>query len=540
MLFRRVWGAAVPQDSSPGWAAMTLKVTTLAALKALAPFDGMAADLGSAYQARFVFKAGDYTAQVAADTIGAIYVKANAIAARAGAWVRAFEGKAWVRWWDPAGTGQDGNADDTLAIDCINAMLNAGYVTDLNWNRVLRYTDVSLARNAAITLIDRSDWSIDMTGGSLLIDNLRPAVVDGTNYQIGSGGGIWIGGASRRWRLHNPTVEWARRATYRSVGDGITVKGKPNDRDCASLFFISGRASVKRSPQAGVIIMGARDFSIGDVDTQDLCADSLHFNACRAFTARGVRSTDSRTTDSLQIGDDALAFVNYYHPTDAGGGGAGWKTSTTPWNFSTLGDWSNANCVVGYVNAVGGRANGCRISGSQRVTVGPITARDKFAGAALVIDAVEALNGPQGRRGWRYLASRKVEVGTVQSENCQFGVLIVSDNSSTAAFQDFDVDIGSVTVEGATTHSVAQARSGGVRIGNIKSVNAALQAYQADMPRPGNVVGFIDVTGGAAIALANNGTAANVRVLEAKLNGKRSSGITVETPMRPAGKLFKK
>lgn len=67
----------------------------------------------------FIWKAGNYSAQVAADTAEGIYVKATAIAATAGAWVRQFAEFASIKWfgcvgdYDPvARTG----TNDTAAI----------------------------------------------------------------------------------------------------------------------------------------------------------------------------------------------------------------------------------------------------------------------------------------------------------------------------------------------------------------------------------------------------------------------------------------
>lgn len=44
-------------------------------------------------EGNWVWRAGDYSTQIAADTLEAVFIKANAIATTAGAWVRAFDGR---------------------------------------------------------------------------------------------------------------------------------------------------------------------------------------------------------------------------------------------------------------------------------------------------------------------------------------------------------------------------------------------------------------------------------------------------------------
>lgn len=60
----------------------------------------------------FVFRAGDYSTEIAADTQEGIYVKATSVAASAGAWVRIYNGPALMKWFGIAG---DGTTDDTSA-----------------------------------------------------------------------------------------------------------------------------------------------------------------------------------------------------------------------------------------------------------------------------------------------------------------------------------------------------------------------------------------------------------------------------------------
>jgi hypothetical protein len=62
----------------------------------------------------FNWKTGDYSAEITADTEEGIYLKADAIASTAGAWVRVYDGIADIRWF---GAAADGTTDDTAAVD---------------------------------------------------------------------------------------------------------------------------------------------------------------------------------------------------------------------------------------------------------------------------------------------------------------------------------------------------------------------------------------------------------------------------------------
>lgn len=63
----------------------------------------------------FEWQAGDFSAQVAADTSEGIYIKANGVSASAGAWVRRVNGPVVVEWFGAVG---DGTTDNTAAFQC--------------------------------------------------------------------------------------------------------------------------------------------------------------------------------------------------------------------------------------------------------------------------------------------------------------------------------------------------------------------------------------------------------------------------------------
>ena len=88
-------------------------VTSRTLLKALVPSVGMAVYLSEAgREGTFVWRTGDYSTLIAADTAGGLYLKADTIAASSGAWVRAYSGPANVRWFGVTG---DGSTDDYAA-----------------------------------------------------------------------------------------------------------------------------------------------------------------------------------------------------------------------------------------------------------------------------------------------------------------------------------------------------------------------------------------------------------------------------------------
>lgn len=89
-------------------------VASVAALQALdTTKDAVAILEQSGRQGTFVWTTGNFSSQVTADTQNGIYIKANAIASSAGAWVRAYSGLPNVQWF---GAALDGVTDDTTAI----------------------------------------------------------------------------------------------------------------------------------------------------------------------------------------------------------------------------------------------------------------------------------------------------------------------------------------------------------------------------------------------------------------------------------------
>jgi hypothetical protein len=102
------------KDASITTAKMTSVATTRTVLKALDTTVNTVAWLKEAgREGMFIWKTGDYSTQITADTQEGIYLKADAIASTAGAWVRVYIGQANVKWFGAVG---DGTTDDSTPI----------------------------------------------------------------------------------------------------------------------------------------------------------------------------------------------------------------------------------------------------------------------------------------------------------------------------------------------------------------------------------------------------------------------------------------
>ncbi len=104
--------AAATAANTPG-NADTITVTTRTALKALNTGTKITTDLRDGERLGvFKWTTGDFSAQVAADTQEAIYIKSDAVAASSGAWVRQFHGGVYPEWFGASSL----NADNKTAL----------------------------------------------------------------------------------------------------------------------------------------------------------------------------------------------------------------------------------------------------------------------------------------------------------------------------------------------------------------------------------------------------------------------------------------
>lgn len=107
-------------------ASIYASVDNIAALKGLTAVNGKKVFLTDpSRNGLFIFKSGNFSAEIAADTQEGVYVKANAVAATAGAWVRQYEGSINAKWF-----GVDGTNDHTNIIAAANfiSALGGGYL----------------------------------------------------------------------------------------------------------------------------------------------------------------------------------------------------------------------------------------------------------------------------------------------------------------------------------------------------------------------------------------------------------------------------
>lgn len=74
----------------------------------------------SGREGTWAWRTGDYAAQIAADTAEGLYLKADSVAASAGAWVRVYDGAVRPTWFGAPANGVD---DDRPALEAIDAIM---------------------------------------------------------------------------------------------------------------------------------------------------------------------------------------------------------------------------------------------------------------------------------------------------------------------------------------------------------------------------------------------------------------------------------
>jgi hypothetical protein len=353
------------------------------------------------------------------------------------------------------GARGDGVTDDSQAIQDAVAALRSN--DKLHFPRgTYRFAQRRPLGAAAIVIAGVSDVDIEFEpGAELLMDNLDPTSHTGTSH------GLLVRGPASRISLRNVNIRWAAGAK-RSLGDGIRVVGCPASGAVPSGWSgprapVTGitllDCVVRASPQAGAIMLGVSDITVTGLRVADTGADGLHFNACRR----------ARIDDygAVNTGDDGLALVTYV--------------------------------AIGDVSVVGGRANGVRIAGANRVTVGGLRVVGVRSGSAVMLDSAE----PGTDVGWNYVASRAVRVDDVSATSCDTGIHVLArpGGPGDQRFTDFDVQVDdanfndcdnwAVRAESLTDHKLTGLRmencsvsatsitggNGGVGIDNAQSIS---------------------------------------------------------------------
>ncbi len=353
------------------------------------------------------------------------------------------------------GASGDGVTDDSLAIQAaVRALRPRG---TLYFPRgTYRFAQRHPAGTAAIVIAGLSDVDVEFDHAELLMDNLDATERTGTSH------GLLIRGPASGIALHAVNIRWAAGAR-RSLGDGIRVMGCPAEGDALPTGWSGPRAPIRGialsdciirgSPQAGVIMLGASDITVAGLRVADSGADGLHFNACR----RGrIDDFHARNT-----GDDGLALVTYFARDFT------FDEAAHTFAFPALTNWSNADFVIDDVDVVGGKANGVRIAGTHRLTVGGLRVTGMRSGSAVMVDSAE----PGSDVGWDYVASRAVRLGTVAATNCDTGIHLLArpGASGDERFTGFDVVIDEARLDGCDNWSVraeslTPRRASGLRI----------------------------------------------------------------------------
>ena len=348
----------------------------------------------------------------------------------------------------------DGRIDDMAAIDrALHAADAHGGGTVYFPRGDYRCTRAS-PREHCIELRDVGHVTLRFAPGArLLVDNLD---AEGKGDR---GHGIHITGRSHDIHIDGAFIAWAVRPSRRSRGDGIRVQGYPSS-DRATRRIRIENTVVRRSPQAGIIVMGAEGVDVHRVALIETLADGLHINASRSVRISEVVGVDN--------GDDTLAFVTYQDASEVGKG---------PYGLANLGEWNNDDSRATGIVALGGKANGVRVAGSRNVFISDVRVHDKLNG--VMIDAGEA-DGVDHK--WTYLASREIHVKNVHVTDCFTGLHVTGFDRDLAKdrtrWWTFDILLENALIEMSKHNAIAVVYAAGVQLSGVRarSGNVLLQS----------------------------------------------------------------
>ncbi|WP_307789358.1 glycosyl hydrolase family 28-related protein [Mycolicibacterium baixiangningiae] len=390
----------------------------------------------------------------------------------------------------------DGITDDSAAIKAAQAALTSGqrlYFPEGDY----RFAQQNPAGNAAIHLQGLSDVTVEFAPGArLLMDNLN-ANGHGTSH------GIRVEGAASNVTILNATIEWKTRPSARSFGDGFSVLGwasntAPPPGWTGSTGTVSNvsiiNARVVNAPQTGAVFMGASDVTVTNFTAIGTLADGLHFNANRRVTVNGLVAQNT--------GDDGLAFVTYYHPSQLWTYGPG----DGPFNQPGLGEWNNGGSVASNITVSGGSASGVRVQGGYDITISDVTVTGKDFG--LQINSAQA----SGPGDWTSLASRDIEISDVAINGVQTGIVLATNNingTENSMWWDFSgLTISDVTIHNSRNWSIAVETPSAT---TSKFAGLTLRNIYADVDA--NVGPLGGGNGGILLASLRDSTIDNVRLV---------------------------
>ncbi|WP_199254579.1 glycosyl hydrolase family 28-related protein [Mycolicibacterium mengxianglii] len=390
----------------------------------------------------------------------------------------------------------NGIADDSAAIKAAQAAMTSGdllYFPAGNY----RFAQQNPTGQAAIVLSGLSNVTVEFAPGARLVMDNLDANGHGTSH------GIRIQGAASHVTILNATIEWSTAPSTRSFGDGISVLGWPSDSpppagwtgSTGTVEYVSiVNVRVVNAPQAGAAIMGASDVTVTNFTAVGTKADGLHFNANRRVTLNGLLAQNT--------GDDGLAFVTYYDPSQP------WTYGPTdgPFNQSGIGEWNNGGSVASHIIVTGGRASGVRVQGGYDITISDVTVSNKEFG--LQVNSAIAT----GPGDWTSLASRNVHISDVTINGVQTGIVLATNNidgTQDSKWWNFEgLTISDVTIRGATNWSVSvetpattTSKFAGLTLQNIYAESMA-----SDGPFGGG-------NGGILLASLRDSTIENVRLV---------------------------
>lgn len=114
-------------------------IATRTAMKALTSAADKARPLRlveSGREGEFVWRAGDFSAEVAADTADGVYIKADDTAATAGAWVRQYDGAVWLHWFGAVegdASGANAAANDAAWLAALSYLKQQRHNATAQW-----------------------------------------------------------------------------------------------------------------------------------------------------------------------------------------------------------------------------------------------------------------------------------------------------------------------------------------------------------------------------------------------------------------------
>lgn len=402
---------------------------------------------------------------------------------------------------DSGGKG-DGVTDDWQAIDDAVQLLKSRNAGKLLFPPGSYRIGRGSGRLAGLYFADMSNVIVEFSAGAeLLMDNLNTSTNLGDQAH-----GILVSGNSSNITFVNPCVRWKTKAAARSTGDGMRFLGSIDPNTCVRDIKVIN-PYVEKSPQAGIIFMGCKDVTVENPKLYDTWADGVHINACHD----GV---NVKNATGINTGDDVVAIVTYYHPTDPG---------TGPFNSPDITTRNNNGTIITGVKAKGGSANAVRISGAYNVQVSNVNAVSKTRG--VIIDSAIA-NGTTV--GWTYLASKKVQVHSVNAISCSTGVHVETFNCTFADGDNFtlfeEVLIDGVVVSDCTTDNVYVTDCKGITLRNVESKNGRVRVIGL---RNG-VVENIHETGGNVMIYGSDVAYTAPYETNVPWHGVKIEGITID------------